>query len=87
MNIILYTMDHCSMCDLAKDYLDELELDYEIRNVSTNKDYRNDLLQRGHMGVPIIEIDGNDIIGFDEVRLDELLKEESSTEEEKEIEE
>lgn len=87
MNIILYTMDNCSMCDLAKDYLDQLELDYEIRNVSTNKDYRNDLLQRGHMGVPIIEVDGNDIVGFDEVRLDELFKEELSLEEEEQTRE
>ena len=77
MEIILYTMDHCSMCELAKKYLEDLELDFEIRNVSANKDYRNELLQRGHIGVPIIEIDGEDIVGLDKDKLNDVLKKEA----------
>ena len=59
---------------MAKDYLKEREVDFEEKNVQTDKEARNELMAMGYTGVPVICIDDEQIVGFDKNRLDELLK-------------
>ena len=64
----------CPYCTMAKDYLKEREVDFEEKNVQTDKEARNELMAMGYTGVPVICIDDEQIVGFDKNRLDELLK-------------
>ncbi len=43
------------------------------KNVQTDKDARKELMEMGHMGVPVLVIDGEEIVGFDKDKIDELL--------------
>lgn len=73
-NVIIYTSNTCGYCHTAKDYLDNLGVEYNERNVSTDMDARKELMQKGFMGVPVILIDDEVIQGFDKARIDQLLK-------------
>lgn len=43
------------------------------KNIQTDPSARKELMQKGHMGVPVIMVDDEEIVGFDKVRLEELL--------------
>ncbi len=72
--VIIYTSNTCGYCHAAKDYLDQLEVEYEERNVSTSMDARKELMQQGFMGVPVLLVDDEVIQGFDKAKIDQLLK-------------
>ncbi|WP_432666860.1 glutaredoxin domain-containing protein [Wukongibacter baidiensis] len=72
--VTIFTSDTCGYCHLAKDYLEELGVAFEERNVSRDASARKELMSKGFMGVPIINVDDEVIQGFDKNRLDELLK-------------
>lgn len=72
--VIIYTSDTCGYCHLAKDYLNEIGAQFEEKNISRDKDARKELMTQGFMGVPIIDVEGEVVQGFDKIRLDELLK-------------
>ncbi len=72
-NVIVYTSSTCPYCTLAKNHLTEKGVSYEEKNVSTDKEARKELMAMGHMGVPVIVIDGNEVVGFDKEKIDTLL--------------
>ena len=72
--VTVYTSNTCPYRTMAKDYLKEREVDFEEKNVQTDKEARNELMAMGYTGVPVICIDDEQIVGFDKNRLDELLK-------------
>ncbi len=72
--VVVFTSDTCGYCHMAKDYLNEINVPFEERNVSSDKDARKELMSKGFMGVPVIYVDDEIIQGFDKNRLDELLK-------------
>lgn len=72
--ITIYTSDTCGYCHMAKDYLDSKGVDFEEKNVSRDMNARKELMKQGFMGVPIINVNGEVIQGFDKDRLEELLK-------------
>ncbi|MBU5427970.1 thioredoxin family protein [Tissierella pigra] len=72
-NVTVYTSNTCPYCVSAKDYLKEKGIDYVEKNVQTDKDARKELMSMGHMGVPVLVIDGEEIVGFDKEKIDELL--------------
>lgn len=69
----VYTTNTCPHCVSAKEYLKEKGIDFEEKNVQTDAEARQELMAMGHMGVPVILVDGEEIVGFDKARLDELL--------------
>lgn len=71
--VVVYSSNTCAYCHDAKDYLKSLGVEYTEKNVSTDKEARKELMKKGFMGVPVIEIDGETIQGFDKDRLDDLL--------------
>ncbi|WMM24379.1 glutaredoxin family protein [Tissierella sp. MB52-C2] len=73
-NVIVYTSNTCPYCVSAKDYLTEKGIDYTEKNVQTDKDARKELMAMGHMGVPVLVIDDEEIVGFDKEKIDELLE-------------
>lgn len=72
-NVIVYTSNTCPYCTLAKNYLDEKGATYTEKNVQTDKAARQELMAMGHMGVPVLVIDGVEIVGFDKDKIDEAL--------------
>lgn len=73
-NVIVYTSSTCPYCTSAKEYLNEKGVDFTEKNVQKDKDARKELMELGHMGVPVIVIDGEEVVGFDKAKIDTLLK-------------
>lgn len=72
-DVKVYTSSTCPYCVSAKEYLKEKGVEYTEKNVQTDKDARKELMAMGHMGVPVLVIDGEEIVGFDKDKIDSLL--------------
>lgn len=72
-NIKIYSSSTCTNCTAAKEYIKEKGYDYEEKNVSLDAEAKKELLSMGYMGVPIIFIDEEVVVGFNRSKLDELL--------------
>jgi glutaredoxin-like YruB-family protein len=70
----IYTSNSCGYCSTAKDYFKENNIEYVEYNVSENPQYRKDLMKKGYMSVPVIIIEGEEVIGFDKNRIEKLLE-------------
>ena len=71
--IVVYTSSKCIYCHKVKDYLKEKKLSFDERNID-NPAYRDELINiSGQMGVPVVNIKGDIIVGFSKKRMDELL--------------
>ena len=72
--ITIYTTPTCTYCKMAKVFFKEHNLAYEEHNVSTDAEAREQMIKKsGQMGVPVIEIDGQIITGFDKPGLLNIL--------------
>ena len=70
----IYTTPSCTYCKLSKQYFKENGIEYTEVDVAADEKARNEMIQRtGQMGVPVIDIDGEIVIGFDQERLAEML--------------
>ena len=59
----------------AKAYFDKLGVDYEDRDVEKDPAYLQESVEKSRqMGVPVIDIDGTIIVGFDRPRIDAALQ-------------
>ncbi|MCE5322854.1 glutathione S-transferase N-terminal domain-containing protein [bacterium] len=73
-NVAVYSTPTCPYCRLAKDYLTEKGIQFSEYNVATDLEARNLMVQKsGQLGVPVIEVDGQVVIGFNRQKLDELI--------------
>ncbi|MEN6371163.1 MAG: glutaredoxin domain-containing protein [Armatimonadota bacterium] len=73
--IVIYSTPNCPYCHQAKRYLAEKGISFLDKDVATDINARNEMVQKsGQLGVPVIEIDGHIIIGFNKPKLDEMLK-------------
>ncbi len=72
--IKIYTTPSCVYCKMAKAYFAEHNMPYEELNVANDARLQQEMIQKsGQMGVPVIEIDGKIVIGFDKSRIAELI--------------
>ncbi|EFM26214.1 glutaredoxin family protein [Peptoniphilus duerdenii] len=71
--IKVYTSSTCPYCVMAKEYLAEKGLEYEEKNVQTDKAARQELMKMGYTGVPVVVIGDEEIVGFDKAKIDEAL--------------
>lgn len=73
-NIVIYSTPTCPYCAQAKKYFDEKGFKYTDHDVAADVQARNQMVERsGQLGVPVIEIDGNIVVGFNRAKLDEIL--------------
>ncbi len=71
----VYSSPGCPFCQLAKEFLKEKNIEFEEIDVSKDEKAVKELVEKtGQMGVPVIEIDGEIIIGFDKEKLEKALK-------------
>jgi glutaredoxin-like YruB-family protein len=74
MSVTVYTSSSCPWCVKAKRYLDARKIQY--REVNVSKDIMGAFemaMKSGQRSVPVIDIDGNIIVGFDRERIDRLI--------------
>ena len=72
--VTIYSTPTCHYCGLAKDFFKEHGINYTEHNVASDLDMRKEMDEKsGQLGVPVIDIEGQVIIGFDEGRLTEIL--------------
>ena len=74
-NVIIYSTPTCVFCGAAKMFFKENNVTYTEYNVATDLEKRKEMVEKsGQMGVPVISIGKEVIVGFDEQRLREVLK-------------
>jgi len=71
-NVVIYTSDTCTFCSAAKEYFKENNVSYEEKNVKEPSN-RKELMAMGIMSVPVIKIDGETVIGFNQSEVEALL--------------
>lgn len=72
--IKVYTTDSCPWCVKAENYLKSKDIAFEELNVAEDMDARQEMLQKSRqMGVPVLDINGTVIIGFDKPAIDTAL--------------
>jgi len=72
--VIVFSTPTCPWCTRAKTYLRGRGVPFRDVDVSRDAAAARDLVRRtGQMGVPVIEIDGRPIVGFDQARIDAML--------------
>ncbi len=74
MEVVIYTTNVCPWCHKAMEFFDENKIKYVEKNVQKNPALAAELLEKsGQMGVPVIEIKDEIIIGFNKERLKKTL--------------
>jgi glutaredoxin 3 len=72
--VAIYSTPTCTYCKAAKMLFAENQISYTEYDVSTDLPRRQEMIEKsGQMGVPVITIDDQVVIGFDERRLEHLL--------------
>jgi glutaredoxin 3 len=74
MDVKVYTTPTCGYCHQVKSFLDALGVNFTEYDVSRDRAAANEMVNlTGQMGVPVTVINGQPVIGFDRIRLQELL--------------
>lgn len=74
--LIIYGAEWCAFCHEAMRYLDDKKVEYTYKNVDLNVDDAKAAIEKsGQMGIPVLDINGTIIIGFDRPKIDAALKE------------
>ncbi len=75
MQIALYTTPTCEYCKQLKQYLDERKLEYTEHNVAHDLKRADEMSKKsGQFGVPVVDIDGKIIVGFNKGEIDKALE-------------
>ena len=71
----VFSTPSCVYCGTLKGYLKKYNIEFEDIDVSSDEKALNEMVDKSkQMGVPVVEIDGKIIIGFDKQQINELLK-------------
>ena len=69
-NVTIYSTPTCVYCNMAKNFFKSNNVSYTEHNVASDLDKRKEMIEMtGQMGVPVINIDGMPIVGFDEPKV------------------
>ncbi len=72
--VIIYSTPVCHFCQAAKEYFKSNDVDFEEINVAEDAEKRQEMIEMtGQMGVPVIRIGDDVVVGFDEGKVAELL--------------
>lgn len=72
--VIIYTTSTCAYCKMAKDFFREHKIDYKEINVESDPAAAQEMINKsGQMGVPVIDVNGEIVVGFDQTKLSQLL--------------
>ncbi len=72
--VSIYTTPSCHFCHMSKEFFQEHGVTYSEFDVAADQDKRQEMVEKsGQMGVPVIFVGDEMVIGFDKRRLSELL--------------
>lgn len=72
--ITIYTTQTCAYCKMAKAFFKENNVSYDEKDVTVDDKAREEMIQKsGSMTVPVIDVDGQIIVGFDKPALEKLI--------------
>lgn len=75
MTVKLYSTTWCSFCRVAKEFFKDNKIKFEDINVQENQKAAEEMIKKtGQTGVPVIDIDGKIIIGFNIEEIKKVLK-------------
>jgi glutaredoxin-like YruB-family protein len=73
-SVLIYSADWCAFCHATKDYLSKKGVQFEERNVEQKPEYAVESVQKsGQRGIPVLDINGKIIVGFDRPAIDAAL--------------
>jgi glutaredoxin 3 len=74
MTVKVYSTPTCPYCIMAKKFLDENNIQYENLDVSSDRQAADEMIKKsGQRGVPVLDIDGQVIVGFDKGKIESLI--------------
>lgn len=74
VGVIVYSTQTCPYCNMVKDFLKENNIEFEDVNVSQNQERAQEMIQKsGQMGVPVVDVNGQIVIGFNKEKIKKLL--------------
>lgn len=75
MPVVIYTTSVCPYCHMAKDFFKKSKVAFKEINVEKDQKAAKEMIEKsGQMGVPVIDIDGKIIVGFDKKAIEKALK-------------
>lgn len=73
--VTVYSASWCAFCHAAMEYLDKIGVKYETKDIESDRAIAEEAVEKsGQMGIPVIDIKGDIIVGFDRPKIDESLK-------------
>lgn len=73
-SVTIYTTPSCHFCHMAKEYFKTNKIAYTEYDVATDVEKRKEMMDKsGQLGVPVILIDGELIVGFDRPNIARML--------------
>ncbi len=75
MTVKVYSTPTCPWCTVAKKYLASKNISFQEVDVSKNREAASEMVKKsGQRGVPVLDINGSIIVGFDQNRIDRLIQ-------------
>jgi len=70
----VFTTPACPFCFVLKTFLKEHDVEFQEVDIASDEKAREEMIEKsGQMGVPVIDINGEFIVGFDKKKIVELL--------------
>lgn len=70
----VYSTVSCPYCVTLKEFLKKHNIEFEDIDVSQDKEAAEEMIKKsGQMGVPVVDIDGQIVVGFDKEKISQLL--------------
>ncbi len=75
MKVKIYSTPYCSYCRMAKNFFAEKGILFDEVDVSIDETAAKEMIDKtGQMGVPVIEINDDTIVGFDRGTLEKIIE-------------
>lgn len=73
-NVTIYSTPTCHFCQMAKEFLKDNNVEYTDFDVAEDAEKRQEMVEKsGQMGVPVIAVGDDIMVGFNEDKLKESL--------------
>lgn len=73
--VVIYTTPTCTWCQRAKEFFAEHDIAYTEYNVQEDREKAEEMIEKSEQrGVPVIDVDGEIVVGFNKKKLAELLQ-------------
>ena len=74
MTVKVYTTPMCPYCYTLKEFLKERNIEFEDIDISKDEKVKDEIIKRsGAIGAPIVEVNGEIVVGFDRAKIVKLL--------------